>query len=119
MRNDDIEHRVKRLRRELDNIKTTQPIGGDSWVPYKYTGTVSIPQGEVRYLIFTQDDINRPAVVRPEAAPQMNMYSIPFIAQNGVHVFYMENSSPFGINKDYLLYSTMKGTITVETSPPF
>lgn len=35
--NENIANRIKKAKRELAELKTAQPIGGDSWIMYRYT----------------------------------------------------------------------------------
>lgn len=117
---DTVESIIKDIRRNVEEIKVAQAIGGDSWIPYRYTGQVSVPISSIRYLIFTQDYPEIPAVVKIGQNLDGTLYSTGWRTQNGVSVFTVRNDNPMtAIDRDYVISSTQTGTVSVASTPPF
>jgi len=110
---------IKRIERNLEEIKVAQRIAGDSWIPYRYTGSVSIPSSSIRYLVFTQDFTDIPAVVKIGQELASDLFSTGWRSVNGVHVFYFRNDGMSTWDRPYVLYSTQTGSVSVSTSLPF
>lgn len=111
---------IANARQDINEMKSAQPIKGDSWVPYRYTGSVTIPDSGIRYIVFTQDDTSRPAVVRIDQSLDQTPYAVGWRVQNGVHCFpaydFTDGNSK---TQNYVIYSTMTGSVTTSSSPPF
>lgn len=118
--NNSVAKKISNADTDIKDMKSVQPIKGDSWVPYRYSGSVAIPDGGIMYIIFTQDNLLHKAVVHNDIALDMTPYAVGWRSQNGVHCFPAYNYSGSGVkNQNFVLFSTQTGTVTTSATPPF
>lgn len=114
-----IENRIKQIKHDIDEIKTAQPITGDSWIPYRYIGSTSVPASSVRFLVFTQNDTTKRAVVKISQELGFDHYSTGMRSTNSKSVFILRNDDPFSPRGFvYVISSTQEGVVSVETTSP-
>ena len=112
--------RVLEVESSLKKIKAAQRIGGDGWITYSYTGSISVPAGQSGFIIFTQDNQQSTAVVTINQTLDMSMYSIGWRSVDGVHVFVAGNVEGFTPREfNYEITSTVKGTVSHASAAPF
>lgn len=117
---DELNTIIKKLAQDIQELKVKQPIAGDSWIPYRYADTVSVPALSTRFLVFTQNDTRTRAVVKIGQQLGLDLYSTGMRSQNGVSVFTLVNGNTTDPRDfDYVLSSTQEGVVTVVSSPPF
>lgn len=115
-----LQSRVKALIDAVKELKTAQPVTGDSWVPYRYAGSTSVPAVSKRFIVFTQDDTSRQAVVKMGQQLGFQIHSTGVRSQDGVHYFVFRNDSPSDpATFDYVLSTTMTGVVSILTTAPF
>lgn len=123
MNDDDLIKRVNDIRTNIRNLKTTQIIGGDSWVVYRQYIPMPLASGpqpsssKPTYLVEFTPDIDGPFVAKAyyttddrisyarDLAPDPNYFGRWFCPR-GYFV-------PWGI----MVYSTKKGNATVTLVP--
>lgn len=122
MENDDLIKRVNNIRVNIQNLKTSQTIGGDSWVVYRTyiqlpTETLSNNSVKPKYQIDFTPDIEGNFVAKAYKVSEdrisftLDMTPDPNVAGR----WYLDQGYfvPWGI----MIYSTRKGTARVTLVP--
>lgn len=116
IRDETITEKIRKMRQYLDSMKASQRITGDSWVLYRYQGTWDTSAGVSKYLVFRTFNTRQKATVKLAQETTFYMYPVGVRSQSGVYFWVLP---PYFFNADYIIDSTMPGTVTVENVAPF
>lgn len=114
---------IKKMETYLREIKTSQKIGADSWILYRYKGVWSVPANTRRFLVFRSRYPTIEGVTRLEFdnAFSFQLYPIGARSKNGITFWTLPStSSPDGFsNIPYIISSSQPGTVAVENVAPY
>lgn len=122
--NDDIVKRLAEVKKELQLLKSAQPIGGDSWIMYRNEKKVWLGVGSVSKvtvnITFTPDNPGI-APVLMYISPDNNPKNTIELLQPDVNTYtYIATENEIWVVQDGYIYltalSTKKGTITATVS---
>lgn len=118
MRGDNLPARIKEAKRQLAELKTAQPIAGDSWIMYRFEKLVYIGTGSVRTadlnVEFVPDNPGVFPVIMTLTAGYVPHWSIELLQESeGVYKYYANQSNFDSVsgNLRLIAQSTRKGTI--------
>lgn len=118
-REQNIQNELARIKSDMRELKSKQPIAGDSWVPYRYVVTHTMNPGDpIKYLIFEQDKNISPAAVRVDAVA-FSIFSVGRPPVNGKHVFIVGKLEDWQSTTvvTHVLNSSQTGTARVSYQP--
>lgn len=116
---DDLASRLKRAETELVNIKSSQPITGDSWQTYRYTLSVDLVVGQRKYILFTLKNPDITTMAKIEDYLSFDLYPICCGYQNGVFLWVAPGVPYTNETRTIGITSSQPGVLSVVTTAPF
>lgn len=115
----DFNTRLNKVITEIKNIKTTQTIGGDSWVVYRTEIDVTLAPNSEYKVIFSPITNNEFVAVCKLTDPERVLAGemrdlVPDPNINGVWWRPAYSPSTMGLARTIFVYSTVKGSVSVQ-----